>query len=1127
MSENLGVIEYQVRSDLSGVIRSTTLFDRNLEAMERSFGRVDAAASTFNGTLGRLTTVAYSVGAALAVDKIVKYADAWTIAGNKIANYLKDGQNLADVQESIFQAANRTSTPLQAVASLYGRLEPATRGLISSGSELLKITETINKAFVVSGATAEEASNAVVQLAQALGAGALRSEEFNSVNEQGPRIMQGIADYMGVARGELKNLAAQGKITTAVVIESMRAMSDSVDSEFSKMNQTFEMKGTQALNNLTKALGSNDDVKKAVSAIGDAMLSLSENIDSVVTAGEVLATIYGAKLIGAISSAAVATAKSAIASHSAAMAAVEETKAEVALATANMETARVRVLNQKATISQIAAERDHLASAQASLTAQLSAATTERDRTAIRLQLLKYSQAMITAANQEAAAVSRLAVVTGEASAAQRILSASTETAAATARAASASLSAASGVLGLIGGPAGLATIAAIGVYSLYQNMEEGRKSSIEYGKSLDANTEALKKLTAAQAAAQVAQLERSITEQTKALKEQREAVTELQNKVAEVEEFTKTAITTRVRMADAERKLTRFRQDLAIATGDLETKETELSQTKSKLYSIQQQQNGSLRDNYVMMGDVNSQSNIAAGIQRELNNIIGEGNRLLAERNNVGRQNYVMTPDTKISQEAQNILADIKARTEAEKAYGTAASARIMAEKQAADAGVTDPAEIRQISDAAAAYWELTNSRKEGTKAAKSSATEEKRISDTIEEAKLKTQQLAIQYKNMSTTELGAIETKKRHTQASAELEAQRTLGISASSQQVKALAAEIYAQDQLAAKLDARVNRQKVMDEALKTSAEQAQKNRDLQSKVDPIAAVKINYEDQLAALQEAKQRELITEQQFQQQKEILARTYEQNRMAAAEELYKQQSAGNEFLMNSLDALGSAATSTISGLLSGTMSVTEAMQNFANIILNQAVGALVEMGLNYVKQQLLSQAMAAAQVATASATGTAIAAAYAPAAAMASLASFGGNAAPASAGIASTTALASSLALAGGRRYGGAVNPGSMYPVNEGGAPEMLTVGAKQYLMPNARGEVVSNSDATGGSGGWTIINNNYASDVVSSSVSVDESSKTITMAVNEVARQLSTRTGPVSKGLQGGYNVSGRTS
>ena len=88
------------------------------------------------------------------------------------------------------------------------------------------------------------------------------------------------------------------------------------------------------------------------------------------------------------------------------------------------------------------------------------------------------------------------------------------------------------------------------------------------------------------------------------------------------------------------------------------------------------------------------------------------------------------------------------------------------------------------------------------------------------------------------------------------------------------------------------------------------------------------------------------------------------------------------------------------------------------------------------------------------------------------------------------------------------------------------MLTVGAKQYLMPNARGEVVSNSDATGGNGVTFIVNNN-ASNVVSTTQSYDESTKTVTLAVNEVARQLSTRTGPVSKALQGGYNVSGRTS
>ena len=405
----------------------------------------------------------------------------------------------------------------------------------------------------------------------------------------------------------------------------------------------------------------------------------------------------------------------------------------------------------------------------------------------------------------------------------------------------------------------------------------------------------------------------------------------------------------------------------------------------------------------------------------------------------------------------------------------------------------------------------------KKAQKAAESAAKKQQTAFDSnaqkIKEAGLETEQLAIQYANLKTKEDGTIDSTMRHTAESAKLAAQQQLNKQATEAQVNALAKEILAQDQLKQKY-----------EEQKKAAEE--RNR-LTAEFNPVQQAGTDYAKQQKDLESARALNLITEQQYQQQKEILARTYEQNRLAAAEELYKQQSAGNEFLMNSLDALGNAATSTISGLLSGTMSVTEAMQNFANIILNQAVGALVEMGLSYVKQQLLSQAMAATQVATAAATGTAIASAYAPAAAMASLASFGGNAAPASAGIASTTALASGLALSGGRRYGGPVNPGSMYPVNEGGAPEMLTVGAKQYLMPNARGEVISNSDATSGSGGITFIVNNSASNLVTATPSYDESTKTVTLAVNEVARQLATRTGPVSKGLQGGYNVSGRTS
>lgn len=299
---------------------------------------------------------------------------------------------------------------------------------------------------------------------------------------------------------------------------------------------------------------------------------------------------------------------------------------------------------------------------------------------------------------------------------------------------------------------------------------------------------------------------------------------------------------------------------------------------------------------------------------------------------------------------------------------------------------------------------------------------------------------------------------------------------------------------------------------------------RNKELKQKFDPIAGATNKYAEESAMLLEARQKDLVTEQTFQMQKAALATQYEQQRLAAAEELYRAQSDGNAFVMDSVNALGQASTSTISGLLSGTMSATEAMQNFANIILNQAVGALVGMGIEYVKQQLLQQTMAAsasaAQVAIAATTGTAIASAYAPAAAMASLASFGANAAPAQAGIAATVASASGLALAGGRQYGGPVNPGSMYRVGEGNAPELFSSGGSSYMIPGSRGQVTP-MDGAGGGVTFNITNN--ASEMVQTQQSYDPETRTVELAITAVANQISSRTGKVGAAMKsaGAYN------
>lgn len=180
----------------------------------------------------------------------------------------------------------------------------------------------------------------------------------------------------------------------------------------------------------------------------------------------------------------------------------------------------------------------------------------------------------------------------------------------------------------------------------------------------------------------------------------------------------------------------------------------------------------------------------------------------------------------------------------------------------------------------------------------------------------------------------------------------------------------------------------------------------------------------------------------------------------------------------------LGSAGQRALTGVINGTMSANDALYTLGQTIANEAISSLVELGVQYVKNQLLGESAAAASAATAAATGSTIAAAYAPAATAASIATQGGAVAAGQAAMASGVPAMNGLLLAGGRQYGGPVAANSMYRINENGAPEVFNAAnGQQYMLPNTRGEVVSNKDASGG--GSTVINVNISQD---GSVSTD---------------------------------------
>lgn len=245
------------------------------------------------------------------------------------------------------------------------------------------------------------------------------------------------------------------------------------------------------------------------------------------------------------------------------------------------------------------------------------------------------------------------------------------------------------------------------------------------------------------------------------------------------------------------------------------------------------------------------------------------------------------------------------------------------------------------------------------------------------------------------------------------------------------------------------------------------QAEANQQLLGQVDPIAGEQQRFTTELENLRKLNEAKLLEDQRYRDLKTQAEVAHAEQMKVLQEENFRKQSELNNLLLASLDQLQQGATNALTGLITGASNGEDAIRSLASSILNEAVGAVVKLGIEQVKALVMGQAAQTAAAGTAAATGAAMTASYAPAAAAASIASFGGAAGAGLAALAS--AIPAALGLFGGRQYGGGVNAGGLYRINENGAPEVFQDNAgKQYMLPNTRGEVISNRDAQGGGGG-----------------------------------------------------------
>ena len=164
-------------------------------------------------------------------------------------NLMNDGlQTTQDLQNMIYLSAERARGSYQATADAVSKLGLMAGDAFGSSEEIIAFMEQVNKQFTIAGTEAAGIDAAMLQLTQAMGSGVLRGEEYNSILEQAPNIIQAIADYMEVPKGQLKDMAAEGQITADIVKAAMFAAADDTNAKFESMPKTFSQIWTSSQN---------------------------------------------------------------------------------------------------------------------------------------------------------------------------------------------------------------------------------------------------------------------------------------------------------------------------------------------------------------------------------------------------------------------------------------------------------------------------------------------------------------------------------------------------------------------------------------------------------------------------------------------------------------------------------------------------------------------------------------------------------------------------------------------------------------------------------------------------------------------------------------------------------------
>ncbi|HCP54595.1 MAG: hypothetical protein CMK72_01020 [Pseudomonadaceae bacterium] len=276
--------QYQLLRNVGGLTNrelavaqaSVTHRVRETEAAMRDLAGVQQRIRSGNSGIGSLVG---GIGAAYAafnaVRTITQQADAYSLMTARLQLATDSQEEFNATQADLGKIALSSQSSISSMVTLYSRISRPLKDAGRSQEDILKVTEAVANSFRISGASAEEAENGVIQFAQALGAGALRGDEFNSVAEQAPRLMRALADSLGVPIGALKDMAADGVLTIDVVTDALVDQFEKVRTEASLLPDTVSGALTALSDAFTAAVGK-ADVQPLIDSIKELGATLSD-----------------------------------------------------------------------------------------------------------------------------------------------------------------------------------------------------------------------------------------------------------------------------------------------------------------------------------------------------------------------------------------------------------------------------------------------------------------------------------------------------------------------------------------------------------------------------------------------------------------------------------------------------------------------------------------------------------------------------------------------------------------------------------------------------------------------------------------------------------------------------------